>query len=1742
MGKLGHIWGTLQELLHPRGYHGRWINKPHPVAEKLDRILSDFNNRDFPSDAAAATYVHDMSRSNRFLTNASAEVDKFVGGYSTVQQGLRSGQLTEAEARTRDAMDKAFEPLRDDLILSRVLGPEAFGLTPETLPHIQDLEGSVISDKGYSSTNIGTPLDYPGPHVTMVIAAPKGTKALMPSLSRPTREVILPRDQPYSVTKIDPDGKGGFNMYVVPVGDQEANHPGLKAEQGGFANVPARPETVAPSPTPAAPAPAAPGAPAPRNEPIHAPAVGAQPVAAPAAPTQTPLEPGAPAPPPVPTVPETPPGARANIRQLVRTAGIPSPSPGPRRNQWNKAFTGVASGKVHPQDALRDLESDIKHNEDLLAQDKADGTDSGPLEADIKAQRDLADLIREHFVPQDHRQEMDQGAAARKAAAPAKAAKKAAPAKVAPAKKAAAPAKKAVPEKAAPAKAAKKAAPEKVAVKKAAPEKAAVPAKKAVAEAAPAAQKAAPRKRTPRGVPEAVPFKSEGERGHYVKALDKAIADAESNPDLTERIGTNVPSVRETLQHVRDQIASGELNDSAAVHDVLGRMLTRMAVVSSRGGEGQKAHDLLARLGEDLKPFEPGKVDESAKLPSLGDVRKSRPSVPQQAKIKEILARVMAEHKDNKLLDQEIGIGGTGGTRDAVERTVSGAKNFNDALSRLGYFEMFSGNDPVAKAKSDLVRQLVREITAAKEARGTSAVKKAAAKAAAPVKKAVAKAAPVKAAKKAAAPVKKVAAKAEKPFNRASLKDGDVVVYQPEGGERILGHVYKPAGQRATIRWSTGKIEPLSGLRGADLPRPTQDEIARGKEMGARLRQEDADHKRKVSGLTRMAEELLANGASQNAFSHRLDSYLKREDLAGPKGEELRKAHAELAKAVQTGRTAAIQRAIDKINRDNKITVLGGRSGSKTNVESKLHRGLSGQRVELGQVAEVVTPAHQITLGTGEKIIDPGTVQPGYPYKEGEHKRPTRLLPGEPSPSQRRAAEAAKATKAAAPPAPATPVEPAAARAEGKRTVAELNDKARVTLWHRTINHALDQKGLGALPAEGEPFRDDIDRALAAAKEPASIRLQASKLDSIAEDMRAQASDMLEGMAPEERKDPKFNGPAKELMSQAAAVDHAARTLREIAGRKRLTKAEAPRIEQAATAHLLDDPKVLVKDVRNYAHDKGISIPSRLRSKKDIIAHIKEQEKLRDAQIADIGKAQPTETAKAVATAVAEDVIPHARSGAPEPGTVLLSGKAAAAAERINELLRDVPPEKLREIAKSQGIDVPDSATTKPEIFREMLKAVLLKDKAAREQRSIERAAKKAAKAAKAAPPPKPSVRAIMREKNLGQPKSIEARRALNQATTDLMGDKKATDVASALRAQAEKEPTALDAQILRQVADGLDVTVPRTRAGTAPLSAEQLAAHADFLAKATSADQAHKYLTEQKLTIPQIRQIFEHTGAHPGNSRTKADLLQKLAQNTTGARVDFEVLTRGGHRGERPAGLDPSRAVQDVAKAMDTKPGHISGAMSDKPIIENTWGDFGHGVIGFHDDGAIGTALRNMGQDRRMEVDGQPLANVLGHLATDVVRGRKSSNDMLNELKQLRDRLPAGSKARQAIEQAIKDMDTPMRKIDIPAGTPEPLVTLAHQLEQIPLSRGGVFGTASHESTLDALKRVIDAFHAGDGSALLDSVLRQEVFNNNHESREGKLEEDRVIREAIDKLSTREMRRQIREQMTANRAKQKGE
>jgi hypothetical protein len=212
------------------------------------------------------------------------------------------------------------------------------------------------------------------------------------------------------------------------------------------------------------------------------------------------------------------------------------------------------------------------------------------------------------------------------------------------------------------------------------------------------------------------------------------------------------------------------------------------------------------------------------------------------------------------------------------------------------------------------------------------------------------------------------------------------------------------------------------------------------------------------------------------------------------------------------------------------------------------------------------------------------------------------------------------------------------------------------------------------------------------------------------------------------------------------------------------------------------------------------------------------------------------------------------------------------------------------------------------------------------------------------------------------------------------------------------------------------------------------------------------------------------------------------------------------------PPATSPAPASEPAAADAATPAAPVSGALSTAPLIPNAWDDPTKSKgIRFHRDGEIGTAIKGMGDDARMDIDGEPVANVLGRVATDVVTGQRTTAEGVKAYKDIRDRLPEGSRARRSLDIALMRIDAPASNPpDVPAGTPEPLKTLMRDLHSIPLLRRDPRETQKLQQILGG------PIHIG---RIKMEIERLKGMRHESEGDAGKFDVDRAVEKALNAL-----------------------
>lgn len=215
------------------------------------------------------------------------------------------------------------------------------------------------------------------------------------------------------------------------------------------------------------------------------------------------------------------------------------------------------------------------------------------------------------------------------------------------------------------------------------------------------------------------------------------------------------------------------------------------------------------------------------------------------------------------------------------------------------------------------------------------------------------------------------------------------------------------------------------------------------------------------------------------------------------------------------------------------------------------------------------------------------------------------------------------------------------------------------------------------------------------------------------------------------------------------------------------------------------------------------------------------------------------------------------------------------------------------------------------------------------------------------------------------------------------------------------------------------------------------------------------------------------------------------------------------------PPSLLDVPAVPDVPAIPAAAAPIVAGSVNNTPLTFNNWGGASTGPVHFHPDGEIGRAVDILGPDARLDVDGLPLAEQLNRLATRGARVEITVQDQIGELRALEARLPDGP-GKRAVRTAADDLDAPAAPVpDLPAGTPPALQQLMGELWAVPMIRRD----GANAPEIAGLQKVAARASRGASGARLADMVRSEVLNRRHESKEGKTEIDFAARRAMGSL-----------------------
>jgi hypothetical protein len=164
------------------------------------KALAGINLRTFGDQAEARTYLDGLNSKP-----ADGAIKQYLdGGWRDTNLALRAGKPADGV----DEIDAAMIDLPDDLLLRRQVPLSLFANVDPS-----DLVGMKMRDAAYASTSLDVGPSAGGKNsVTMHMLAPKGTKAYGNAADG---EILLARDTEVAITRAEPDGNGGWDMYGV---------------------------------------------------------------------------------------------------------------------------------------------------------------------------------------------------------------------------------------------------------------------------------------------------------------------------------------------------------------------------------------------------------------------------------------------------------------------------------------------------------------------------------------------------------------------------------------------------------------------------------------------------------------------------------------------------------------------------------------------------------------------------------------------------------------------------------------------------------------------------------------------------------------------------------------------------------------------------------------------------------------------------------------------------------------------------------------------------------------------------------------------------------------------------------------------------------------------------------------------------------------------------------------------------------------------------------------------------------------------------------------------------------------------------------------------------------------------------------------------------------------------------------------------------------------------------------------
>ena len=159
------------------------------------------------------------------------------------------------------------------------------------------------------------------------------------------------------------------------------------------------------------------------------------------------------------------------------------------------------------------------------------------------------------------------------------------------------------------------------------------------------------------------------------------------------------------------------------------------------------------------------------------------------------------------------------------------------------------------------------------------------------------------------------------------------------------------------------------------------------------------------------------------------------------------------------------------------------------------------------------------------------------------------------------------------------------------------------------------------------------------------------------------------------------------------------------------------------------------------------------------------------------------------------------------------------------------------------------------------------------------------------------------------------------------------------MRAAAAEKETAIASPTPLSVNDGAKETKEThvdSHARGAGIGTEKIIEIHEFLRKCDSAEEAKKYLSEQKLTVPDLKKVAKHDGLSYPLDRKKEDIIDSIARDTVGFRLQNASIVN--YRNDEDTAKNAARQEMGtqsfIIKASHATPGTHNGKVV--AVVEN--------------------------------------------------------------------------------------------------------------------------------------------------------------------------------------------------------------